>query len=196
MQSNAPTTLKRTRFAAGLMAAVVMTALLTFSMTAAAAQPKLTKEEKIMDARRAAPSSISMKATIKDWDDSVLYQGSNGWVCRPTKEAHVIAGKAREPVCNDAVWQKYMASRKNNKPFKTDRIGFSYMLMGDNGTSNLGPGAEGPTPDNEWVTTGPHLMILVPDENMLEGIPADPESGGPYIMHRETPGVHIMVPTQ
>ena len=87
-------------------------------------------------------------------------------------------------------------ARRNNEPFKTDRIGFSYMLMGDNGTSNIAPGATQPTPDNEWVAGGPHLMIVVPDEKMLEGLPTDPESGGPYIMWKGTPAVHIMVPTQ
>ncbi len=107
-----------------------------------------------------------------------------------------MAGKASEPVCDDAVWQKFMEARRNNKPFKTDRIGFSYMLMGDNGTSNIAPGAKQPTPDNEWVTTGPHLMILVPDEKTLEGIPTDPETGGPYVMWKGTPTVHTMVPTQ
>jgi hypothetical protein len=84
----------------------------------------------------------------------------------------------------------------NNKPFKTDRIGFSYMLMGDNGTSNINHGDEQPTPDNEWVASGPHLMILVPDEKILEGILTDPETGGPYIMYKGTPIVHIMAPTQ
>lgn len=111
-----------------------------------------------------------------------------------------MAGKVREPRCDDAVWPRFREAHRNNKPFKTDRIGFSYMLMGDNGTSNITPGVtpehQRPTPDNEWGTTGPHLMILVPDEKMLEGIPADPETGGPYIMFKGTPNVHIMVPTQ
>jgi 3-methyl-2-oxobutanoate hydroxymethyltransferase len=31
---------------------------------------------------------------------------------------------------------------------------------------------------------------------VLEGIPTDPETGGPYVMWKGTPTVHIMVPTQ
>ena len=37
-------------------------------------------------------------------------------------------------------------------------------------------------------------MILVPDKAMLEGISNDPNSGGPYVMWKDTPYAHIMVP--
>ena len=195
MQPNTSIDLKTMRHAASLIAALLVTALLTFPITATA-QRKLTKEQKIMDALRAAPSSIALNATVKDRDGTVLREGSNGWVCQPTEEAKVMAGKPREPRCDDAVWQKLIEAGRNNEPFKTDRIGFSYMLMGDNGTSNIDPRAKHPTPDNEWVAGGPHLMILVPDEKMLEGLPTDPETGGPYIMYKGTRPVHIMVPTQ
>jgi hypothetical protein len=40
----------------------------------------------------------------------------------------------------------------------------------------------------------PHLMILVPDSRMLEGLPVTPDSDGPWVMWRNTPYVHIMVP--
>jgi hypothetical protein len=60
--------------------------------------------------------------------------------------------------------------------------------------SNLQPYVEEPTPDNDWVTTGPHLMIIAPDPALFEGLPTDPMSGGPYIMWPGTPFEHVMIP--
>ncbi len=75
-------------------------------------------------------------------------------------------------------------------------MGFSYMLQGDMPVSNVDPFAAGPTADNEWLpNAGPHVMILVPDARMLEGISTDPHNGGPWVMWKGTPYAHIMVPT-
>lgn len=49
-------------------------------------------------------------------------------------------------------------------------------------------------PDNQWVRTGPHLMVIVPDKALLEGIPTDPRAGGPYVMWKDTPFAHVMIP--
>jgi len=57
------------------------------------------------------------------------------------------------------------------------------------------PYATEPTPDNEWIANGgPHIMVLVPDLKMLEGIPTDPNYGGPYVMWRGTQYAHLMIP--
>jgi hypothetical protein len=37
-------------------------------------------------------------------------------------------------------------------------------------------------------------MVIVPDLALLEGIPTDPKTGGPFIMWKGTPYAHIMVP--
>jgi hypothetical protein len=59
------------------------------------------------------------------------------------------------------------------------------MLQGDNGASNTDPYANKPTPDNQWVVGGPHIMLL----------PTDPQTGGPWVMWKNTKYAHIMVPT-
>lgn len=70
------------------------------------------------------------------------------------------------------------------------------MLQGGSPGSNTDPYAQGPTPDNEWMErVPPHLMIIVPDPEMYEDLPTDPENGGPWVMWRRTPYAHIMVPT-
>jgi len=45
----------------------------------------------------------------------------------------------------------------------------------------------------DFIKEGPHLMIIVPRE-MLQGITDDPHAGGPYVMWKDTPYAHIMVP--
>ncbi len=37
-------------------------------------------------------------------------------------------------------------------------------------------------------------MIIVPDVEMLAGLPTDPHSGGPWVMYKGTPYAHIMIP--
>jgi hypothetical protein len=69
------------------------------------------------------------------------------------------------------------------------------MLVNDSPASNVDPFATGPTPDNEWMDHGvPHVMIVFPDPATLRGLPTDPANGGPWVMYRDTPYAHIMVP--
>ena len=157
--------------------------------TAAEAQEK--KEAMIQEALKAAPGKIAEGATVMDWENHVLREGNNGWTCFPTPPM-ITSGAA--PMCFDEPWMKWGDAWANKKDFETDRVGISYMLEGDAGASNTDPYAEGPTDDNQWVQEGPHLMILVPDPTMLEGISTDPYHGGPYVMWKGTPYAHIMVP--
>jgi hypothetical protein len=69
------------------------------------------------------------------------------------------------------------------------------MLQGDRGSgvSNSDPYHPDPKNADDYVETGPHLMIIVPKE-MLKGMTDDPSTGGPYVMWGDTPYAHIMVP--
>ena len=68
------------------------------------------------------------------------------------------------------------------------------ILRGDHGASNTDPFATGPTASNQWVVSPSHVMLLVPDAKMLDTMPTDPHSGGPWVMWKGTPYAHIMVP--
>jgi hypothetical protein len=173
----------------GLSVVVSMTfAVLAMTpVVLAAAEP--SKQEKIARAMQAAPESISKNATIVDHDGTVLRSGSNGWHCHPT----VVPG-SDYPMCNDDVWMRLMSALSTKADFKTDRVGMSYMLAGDDNTNNADPFDDKPDPGEVWVQEGPHLMIVVPDANMLEGISDDPNNGGPYVMFKGTQYAHIMVP--
>jgi hypothetical protein len=69
------------------------------------------------------------------------------------------------------------------------------MLAGDAGASNIDPFAKAETPDNQWVVEGPHVMIIVPDPALLDSVSTDPHAGVPYVMWKNTPYAHIMMPT-
>jgi hypothetical protein len=152
-----------------------------------------TADDKIMRAMSAAPSDISAEATIMDVDGTVLRSGSNGWVCLPG--VGLIPGDDH-PMCNDAVWMKWMAAVGAGSEFSTDVVGVSYMLQGDAMVNNDNPMATDPNDGGVWVQDGPHVMMLFPNVDMLANLPRDPFAGGPYVMWGETPLVHVMIPIE
>lgn len=149
-----------------------------------------TNAVKIARAQSAAGPAISKHATIMDVDGKLLQKGSNGWMCMPG-----IQPGDNHPMCNDAVWDKMMKAVATKQNFTTDRIGISYMLQGDGHVSNSNPYATDKKNGDVWVQEGPHLMIIVP-KALLKGLTDDPFNGGPYVMWKDTPYAHIMVPVK
>jgi hypothetical protein len=146
------------------------------------------EKDRIAHAQSAAPASISANATVVV-DGEVVKEGTNGWTCMPD----TMPGD-NSPMCNDAVWMKMLSAFGNKADFTPTGIGVSYMLKGDKGSgvSNSDPFADHANA-HDYVELGPHLMIIAPKE-MLEGITDDPSQGGPWVMWRDTPYAHIMVP--
>ncbi|MCW9708040.1 hypothetical protein [Fodinibius salsisoli] len=157
----------------------------------------MDKDAKIESAMSAAPLSIAQDATIRDWPANpgeempLLKEGSNEFTCLP----NMPDTPGNDPMCLDEPWMQWAEAWMNKEDVNITQIGFGYMLQGGTPESNTDPYAEGPTEDNEWMTDPvPHLMIIVPDPEMLEGLPETPDSGGPWVMWRDTPYVHIMAP--
>ncbi|HWR16165.1 MAG TPA: hypothetical protein VN577_15160 [Terriglobales bacterium] len=148
-----------------------------------------SSKAQVDQALKAAPKSITEHATIATADGKVLRQGSNGWTCLPD-----MGPGSSHPGCFDEVWMQFMHAMMNKSEFKSDRVGISYMLAGDDNVNNADPFDKKQDPGEVWVAEGPHLMIAVPDPKMLEGISDDPKNGGPYVMWKGTPYAHIMVP--
>lgn len=179
------------------IALLSLTCCLLFSVTAFAQMDDAAKQAKIKSAMSSAPSSIAAEATVIDWpaepdgEMTTLREGTSGWTCLPD----MPATPGNDPMCLDAPWLQWADAWMNKTDVTITQMGFGYMLRGGSPESNTDPYAEGPTDDNEWMEKGvPHLMILVPDEKMLEGLPTTPSSGGPWVMWRNTPYVHIMAP--
>jgi hypothetical protein len=146
---------------------------------------------KIARAMSAAPPSISKNATIMemtaDGQMKQLRAGTNGWMCMTEADG--------TPMCLDKEWQSWADGWINKKDPQVKNIGLAYMLKGDKGTSNSDPYADKPTPDNQWVVSGPHVMVIVPDPAQLDALPTDPQNGGPWVMWKGTKYAHIMMPT-
>jgi hypothetical protein len=183
-----------------MIKAINILVVILFLVVSVSAQAQMTSEDeqaKIENAMTAAPPSISQQAAIRDWpansgeEMSLLREGSNNFTCLPD----IPDTPGNDPMCLDAPWMKWAKAWMNKQELTVDRMGFGYMLQGGTAESNTDPYAEGPTEDNEWIEEGvPHLMIIVPDPAMLEELPTDPTTGGPWVMWRNTPYVHIMAP--
>ena len=170
-------------------AAVLGAAVLLVAAAPAAAQDKPALIESALSA---APPMVAETATVKDHKGNVLQEGSGDFTCFPRE------GAGQSPMCVDEAWAGWLDAYMNKKPFTASEAGVAYMLAGDApdaGASNIDPYAKEPTADNQWIVEGPHVMILVPDAAQLEAFPAEPGSGAPYVMWKDTPYAHVMVPT-
>lgn len=150
------------------------------------AQAQADKETKIRNAMSAAPPSIADNAAIMDWPAGpgeamvVLRKGTNAWTCMP--DMPLTPGN--DPMCVDAPWLEWIDAWASKRAPNITQMGFGYMLQAnDSPYSNSNPYATGPMADNEWQAMDvPHLMMLVPDKKMLEGLSTDPDNGGPRVM--------------
>jgi hypothetical protein len=149
----------------------------------------------VASAESAAPASISHNASIMTADASgamkTVRQGSNGWTCIP--DAPDTPGP--DPMCFDAHAGKWVDAWLHHKPPPAGTVGLMYMLEGGTDASNTDPYATEPTAENNWVKTGPHIMV-VGSKEILAGHPSEakPDTSVPYVMWAGTPYAHLMVP--
>ena len=161
---------------------------------------KLTDQQKIASAMSAAPANLAKNATILDWPETTggqprqLRAGTNGWVCYPSMPSTLQGASGEDPMCLDRQWQNWLDAWTNKTTPKVTGTGIAYMLRGDRGASNTDPFAMGSTPTNQWIMSPPHIMVLFEDTEMLDAYPTDPMNGGPWVMWKGTPYVHLMVP--
>jgi hypothetical protein len=141
--------------------------------------------------KTAAPEPIVRKATIimmQEGKPRELQAGSNGFTC--------LIAPDGTPLCadeNGMEWIKAVGARTD----PPGKIGFSYMLAGDTGTTNHHPHQR--DTHQHWVQTGPHVMIVGPRVRDMPGYPrtldvADPSQ--PYAMFPGTSYEHLMLPTK
>lgn len=177
----------------------ILTLALSVVAGRAVAQASMTKDQKIADAMKAAPASLSAAATVMDWPATeggkmtTLRAGTNGWTCLPD----FPGTKGDDPMCVDETWMSFMAAMMNKTAPQIAREGIGYMIAPGGGYgSNTDPYGSKETADNQWGWNPPHIMMLVPDARALQGLPTTRQSGGPWVMWTGTPYAHIMVPVE
>lgn len=164
----------------------------------AAAKTGMTDAQKIASAESAAPRSISAHATVVEFGPTMdapmkeLRKGTNDWVCIVSMTN--ASRPSVDPMCMDKSWQAWAQAYMSHAQPATSGNGVAYMLRGDLGASNTDPFAEKETPDNHWVVSPAHIMMLYADPKALDGYSDDPHSGGPWVMWKGTPYAHLMVP--
>ena len=142
-----------------------------------------------------APASIAHNASVVQIDPTgalkELRKGTNGWTCMP--DAPETPGP--DPMCVDANAMKWAAAWMGHKAPPDGTAGVIYMLEGGTDASNTDPYAKQPTAENNWIKTGPHVMV-VGSKDILAGHPsgAKPDTSVPYVMWAGTPYAHLMVP--
>jgi hypothetical protein len=149
-----------------------------------------TRDEKIADALRAAPAYIADSATVVDWDmTTVLREGSPDWTCVPTPPGTPQPA----PMCCDPTMIQWFMELEQGKTPTIDRIGISYMLMGEVGADFDDPMATQPPPGKDWYHAGPHVMFVFPEGTgrILESLGHDTTSGKPYV--RPIPGAEPLL---
>jgi hypothetical protein len=149
----------------------------------------------VANAMSAGPAAIAMNATIVDWADDgtpsvVLREGTNEWTC--TTDWPVSPGN--DPACYDAEFTAWNDAYAVGAEPDVTGLGFAYMLAGGSDPSNTDPMAMEPAEGEDWVTTPPHVMIVVPGGYDSAVFTTDHASGSPYIMWDETPYEHLMLP--
>jgi hypothetical protein len=143
--------------------------------------------------KNAAPATIVAHATIlnmgSDGKMKVIRQGTNGWTCMDPGES---------PMCADQAAMEWVDAWQKKGP-APQKLGFIYMLRGDNGASNTDPYATKKTPDNNWIKTGSHVMIVGAEAKSMSQAytrAAKPDPTQPYVMWPGTPYEHLMLPVK
>jgi hypothetical protein len=150
-----------------------------------------TEQEYMTKVMAAAPPQVVEDATIMRTENGamqVLKKGSNAWTCMEA---------AGVPMCLDPNAMEWVQAWQTRGPAPT-KTGFIYMMAGDTGASNTDPWATEKTPDNHWIQTGSHVMIVGPAAKEMTGYPrtTDPDPSKPYIMWSGSPYEHVMIPVE
>ena len=145
-------------------------------------------EWKIANALSAGAASITEHAAVIDWPANpkdgmshgrVLRHGTNGWTCMPD-----VPGRPQhDPMCVDETIMKWLMATLAGKKPDIDRVGLSYMLMGETRQGQGATPAKDPSQVKEWFHVGPHIMVVLPDsaKDALRGINQDLSNNQAYI---------------
>lgn len=154
--------------------------------------PPTTNAAKIASAMSAAPMAIAKDATVMDMPSmAVLRPGTNGWTCLPDGPSPGV-----DPMCLDKNGMEWAGAWMGHKDPPKDKMGIGYMLAGGSDASNTDPFATQPNKGDQWVETGPHLMVLNIGTH-FDGYPTTAANTKvPYVMFAGTPYAHLMIPVK
>jgi len=180
-----------------MLASSLALAMISYGADAKKAPPP-TDKQLIASAMSAAPAKVAKGATIvvmeADGKMRTLRQGTNGFTCMPDNPAT----PGPDPMCMDKNSMEWVNAWVAHQPPPAGKVGFMYMLAGGTDASNTDPYAAKPDPKNNWIKTGPHVMIVGADASFYDSYPknANPDTAMPYVMWSGTPYQHLMAPVK
>ena len=172
--------------------------LATHSYGAEAVKAQPSDKQMIASALSAAPAKVAKGATVvameADGKMRVLRDGNNGFTCMPDNPAT----PGPDPMCMDKNSMEWVHAWVAHKAPPAGKVGFMYMLAGGTDASNTDPYATKPEAKNNWIKTGPHIMIVGADASFYDSYPksANPDTAMPYVMWAGTPYQHLMAPVK
>jgi hypothetical protein len=137
-----------------------------------------TDAEKVADALRAGPDFITKDATLLDWPSTkggsyrVLRQGSSDWTCLPAVPGY----PHDEPMCLDRTFMDWVKQSLAGQEPHIDKLGIAYMYVGA-----FVPNKSKTQTANPEFHFGPHVMIITPHQDELQGFSRDGSNGMPYL---------------
>ena len=80
-----------------------------------------------------------------------------------------------DPMCTDETMMKRLSATLAGKKPAIDRVGLSYVLLGEARQRQGAVPAKNPSQVKEWFYVGPHIMVVLPDsaKDALRGINQD-----------------------
>ena len=176
------------------LAFLFVTSIVGSVLAAYAQHAMMDDKELLTKLKDTAPPHVIEHATIlnmaADGKMKAIQEGNNGWTC--------MDPPGGAPMCADKAAMEWAQAWQSKGP-APQKLGFIYMLNGDNGASNTDPYATKEMPDNNWIKTGSHVMIVGGEaKSMLQGYPRDakPDPTKPYVMWAGTPYEHLMLPVK
>lgn len=176
---------------------IILTVAIFATALSAIQMARAGDAELIKSAESAAPAAVASGAAIyamgADGKMKALRGGTNGFWCMPDSPAT----PGPDPMCGDANAMEWAMAWIGKKDPPKGKVGFMYMLAGGTDASNTDPYAAAPTANNNWLKTGPHVMVMNAMD-MMVGYPtsAKPDTSKPYVMWAGTPYQHLMIPIQ
>ena len=181
-----PTRLLTAVLSAGLLTALPICATLAAS-----------DEELIEEAESAAPPAVAKNATIMAFNEDgsmrMLRQGTNNFTCMTDDPS-----PGHNPMCLDQNAMAWAEAWINKTEPPAGKVGFGYMLAGGGTPSNVDPHATEPPGGGEPAQEPPHVMIFsLPEPAMDYPRPdEDVDMSQPWVMWKDTPYEHLMLPVE
>src|SRR5205814_1081854 len=146
---------------------------------------------KISNAMSAAPAALLRNASVVEMNEDgsmkELRQGTNGWTCVPDDPGTRCASTLTR-------WSGCTHTRRKSRHLRRSVLFTCFKAAG--ASSNVDPYATKPDAGKPTIT-GPHVMVVGP---AVKAIPGYDRTGNdvnvkvPYVIWKDTPYEHLMVP--